>query len=74
MLRKDCNTQREGNCREALPGELEMELFGMFANQFGALASHCLWGIWQDQEEFITAIPAVDILAANLPEQKIACR
>ena len=62
--------QLEAYYRDQIPRE---KLFEQVASDV-YLSDERLWGIWQDQEEFITAIPAVDILAANLPEQKIACR
>src|SRR5688500_3457421 len=69
MLWKNSDTERKGNCRNALSIELDVELSGMIANQFSALACHIPGCIRQDEDELIAAIPAGNVLATDLPEQ-----
>lgn len=69
---KDCDAERQSNRHESLALELEMEMFGFFVNQFGALACRLPAGIGQDQNEFIAAITTGDILSADLSEQQVA--
>jgi hypothetical protein len=40
MLREDGDAEGEGHRCQALSFELEMELLGIFAYEFGALARH----------------------------------
>src|SRR5688572_21924412 len=72
MLREDRDAKREGNGLKAFPLELEMEILGVFADPFGALACHILRGIRQDQDKFIATVPTWDILCAHKPEQQAA--
>jgi hypothetical protein len=56
---------------QGLPFVLQMQLFGLFANNFGVLIRHLPPGVGQDNDEFIAAIPAGNILTAHMPKQQI---
>ena len=72
MLGEDCHADGKCHRGEAFSFELEVELPGKFADQFGTPAGHRAGCIWQDQDEFIAAVTTGDVLPAHLPEQQAA--
>lgn len=72
ILREDSGARRECHCLKCLTFELDVDVPGMLAQPFGALARHVPGCIRQDNDEFITAVTAGNVLPADMPEKQLA--